>query len=124
MRTDSTPQTIFRKDYAPPAYLVDTVELGFDLDPARTIVANRVSMRHNPASKSRDIVLHGEAIELVQLRMNGVLLKADQYELTETTLTIRKAPAQAVLEIETLCAPVDNTTLSGLYVSNGNFFTQ
>ena len=124
MRTDSSPQTIFRKDYAAPAYLVDTVELGFDLDPARTIVANRISLHQNPASKSRDIVLHGEAIELVQLRMNGVLLKENQYELTPTTLTIRKAPAKVVLEIESLCAPVDNTTLSGLYVSNGNFFTQ
>jgi aminopeptidase N len=33
MRTD-TPQTIYRKDYTAPSYLVDTVELGFDLDPA------------------------------------------------------------------------------------------
>ena len=32
MRTD-TPQTIYRKDYTAPSYLVDTVELGFDLDP-------------------------------------------------------------------------------------------
>ena len=71
MRTDSSPQTIFRKDYTPPAFLVDTVELGFDLHPERTIVASRVVMRQNPASRSRDIVLHGEAIELVQLRMNG-----------------------------------------------------
>jgi aminopeptidase N len=124
MRTDSSPQTIFRKDYSPPAFLVDTVELGFDLDPARTIVASRVAMRQNPASSSHDIVLHGEEIELVALRMNGKPLSAGQYELTESTLTIRKAPAEVVLEIETLCAPVDNTTLSGLYVSNGNFFTQ
>jgi aminopeptidase N len=124
MRTDSSPQTIFRKDYTPPAYLVDTVELGFDLDPARTIVANRITMHHNPASKSRDIVLHGEEIELVQLRLNGKLLTAAQYRLTPSSLTIPKAPVEAVLEIETLCAPVKNTTLSGLYVSNGNFFTQ
>ena len=124
MRTDSSPQTIFRKDYSPPAYLVDTVELGFDLDPARTIVANRVTMRQNPASRSRDIVLHGEEIELVALRMNGKPLSPSQYELSNSTLTIRKAPANVVLEIETLCAPVDNSTLSGLYVSNGNFFTQ
>jgi aminopeptidase N len=124
MRTDSTPQTIFRKDYTPPAYLVDTVELGFDLDPARTIVANRITMHRNRASKSRDIVLHGEEIELVQLRLNGKLLTASQYRLTPSSLTIPKAPAEAVLEIETLCAPVQNTTLSGLYVSNGNFFTQ
>ncbi|HJU98958.1 MAG TPA: aminopeptidase N, partial [Burkholderiaceae bacterium] len=124
MRTDSSPQTIFRKDYTVPAYLVDTVELGFDLDPDRTIVANRITMHRNPASKGRDIVLHGEDIDLVQVRLNGKLLAASQYRLTSTALTIPKAPAEVVLEIETLCAPVKNTSLSGLYVSNGNFFTQ
>ncbi|HEX5342725.1 MAG TPA: aminopeptidase N [Duganella sp.] len=124
MRTDSSPTTIFRKDYTPPAYLVDTVELGFDLAPARTIVANRITLRQNPASKSHDIVLHGEEIELVQIRLNGKLLSAGDYELTASSLTIRSAPAEVVLEIETICAPVENTTLSGLYVSNGNFFTQ
>ena len=124
MRTDSSPQTIFRKDYLPPSFLVDTVELGFDLDPARTVVASRITLRQNPASKSRDIVLHGEDIELVALRMNGKLLKPGQYQLDASTLTIKKAPADVVLEIETLCAPVNNTTLSGLYVSNGSFYTQ
>jgi aminopeptidase N len=124
MRTDSSPQTIFRKDYTPPSYLVDTVELGFDLHPERTVVANRITLRQNPASKRRDIVLHGEEIELVQLRMNGKLLAEGDYVLDHATLTIKKAPAQVVLEIETVCAPVQNTTLSGLYVSNGNFFTQ
>ncbi|MYM23101.1 aminopeptidase N [Duganella sp. FT135W] len=124
MRTDSSPTTIFRKDYTPPAYLVDTVELGFDLAPARTIVANRIVLRQNPASASHDIVLHGEEIELVQVRLNGKLLDAADYELTASSLTIRNAPAEVVLEIETICAPVENTSLSGLYVSNGNFFTQ
>ena len=46
MRTD-TPQTIYRKDYTPPSYLVDTVELGFDLDPSRTVVANRMTLRQH-----------------------------------------------------------------------------
>jgi aminopeptidase N len=124
MRTDSSPTTIYRKDYTPPAFLVDTVELGFDLVPARTVVANRITLRQNPDSASHDIVLHGEEIELVQLRLNGKLLGAGEYELSAATLTIRNAPAKVVLEIETLCAPVENTTLSGLYVSNGNFFTQ
>jgi aminopeptidase N len=56
MRTD-IPQTIYRKDYLPPAYLVETVELGFDLDPARTIVASRLTMTRNPASKQKHIEL-------------------------------------------------------------------
>jgi aminopeptidase N len=123
MRTDS-PQTIYRKDYTPPSYLVETVELGFDLDPARTIVANRIKLRHNPESKNRDIVLHGEEIELVALRLNGTELNPGQYILGTNTLTIKKAPLNAVLEIETTCAPDKNTTLSGLYVSNGSFYTQ
>ena len=123
MRTD-TPQTIFRKDYTPPSYLVDTVELGFDLDPARTVVASRLTLRRNPAATTRGIELHGEDIELVALRLNGKLLGKRDYTLANNLLTIRSAPDDVVLEIETLCAPDKNTTLSGLYVSNGNFFTQ
>jgi aminopeptidase N len=123
MRTD-TPQTIYRKDYTPPSYLVDTVELGFDLAPARTIVANRMTMRRNPDSAQREIELYGEDITLVALRMNGKTLGKRDYRLEGKLLRIPNAPELAELEIETLCAPEKNTTLSGLYVSNGNFFTQ
>ena len=123
MRTD-TPQTIYRKDYTPPSYLVDTVELGFDLDPDRTIVASRIVMSRNPASVGVGIELHGVNLELAALRMNGVALKRSEYRIDGDVLRIHKAPDQVILEIETLTAPVKNTTLSGLYVSNGNFFTQ
>jgi aminopeptidase N len=123
MRTDTSP-TIYRKDYTPPAYLVDTVELGFDLDPARTIVACRLGMRRNPASAEREIELYGENLELVALRMNGRALGKRDYRITGNLLRIANAPDDVTLEIETLIAPEKNTTLNGLYVSNGNFFTQ
>jgi aminopeptidase N len=123
MRTD-TPQTIYRHEYTPPSYLVDTVELGFDLDPARTIVASRLTMRRNPDSLQRDIELFGENLELVALRMNGRKLGKRDYRIEGNLLRIPNAPDEATLEIETLTAPDKNTTLSGLYVSNGNFFTQ
>ena len=32
---------IRREDYAPPAYWIRSVELSFDLDPAKTLVASR-----------------------------------------------------------------------------------
>ena len=123
MRTD-TPQTVYRKDYTPPTYLVDTVELGFDLDPARTVVANRLTLRRNPAASGRAIELHGEDIELVALRLNGKALVGADYTLANNLLVIHEAPDEVVLEIESVCVPEQNTTLSGLYVSNGNFFTQ
>ena len=123
MRTD-TPQTIYRKDYTPPSYLVDTVELGFDLDPARTIVANRMTMRRNPDSAQREIELYGENLELVALRMNGKVLREKDYRIEGSLLTIPNTPEEVTLEIETICAPELNTTLNGLYTSNGNFYTQ
>ena len=123
MRTD-TPQTIYRKDYTPPSYLVENVELGFDLDPDRTIVASRLTMTRNPDSAQREIELHGENLELVALRLNGKTLTTRDYRIAGNLLTIPNAPEHATLEIETLTAPVKNTTLNGLYVSNGNFFTQ
>lgn len=123
MRTD-TPQTIYRKDYTPPSYLVDTVELGFDLDPARTIVANRLTMRRNPDSAQREIELYGENLELVALRMNGRELGEQDYRIEGSLLTIPDTPEEVTLEIETICVPEQNTTLNGLYTSNGSFYTQ
>ncbi|RJG06938.1 aminopeptidase N [Noviherbaspirillum cavernae] len=123
MRTD-TPQTIYRKDYTPPSYWVDTVEMGFDLDPAITRVATRLTMTRNRDSRNKSLVLCGEALELVQLRMNGKPLTKRAYTLHDGTLEIFNAPDKVTLEIETLTHPDRNTSLMGLYVSNGNFFTQ
>src|SRR5690606_18867395 len=78
----------------------------------------------NPESRSKSIVLHGEALELVALRMNGKTLTRRGYTLTDGRLEIADAPEQVTLEIETLLRPDRNTSLMGLYVSNGNFFTQ
>ena len=123
MRTD-TPLTIYRKDYTAPSYLVDKVELGFDLDPARTVVASRLTLHRNPDGAGHAIELVGEDIELVTIRMNGKGLGKGEYALDGNMLRIHEAPEDATLEIETVCVPESNTTLSGLYVSNGSFYTQ
>ncbi|HEY8102269.1 MAG TPA: aminopeptidase N [Burkholderiaceae bacterium] len=123
MRT-KTPQAIQRSDYKPPSFLVETVEMGFDLDPLETRVATRITLRHNPASSSHDIFLYGEELTLAQLRMNGTSLSKRDYKLDNDGLQIPNAPDQVTLEIETIIEPAKNTSLSGLYVSSGNFFTQ
>ncbi len=123
MRTSSAP-AIHRLDYAPPAYLVDTIDLGFDLDPAATRVAARSTLRRNPDSTQRELVLYGEELELVAIRINGKALSKRQYLLQADRLVVPHAPDELTLEIETLIRPDRNTSLMGLYVSNGNFFTQ
>jgi aminopeptidase N len=123
MRTD-TAHAIYRSDYTPPAYWVETVEIGFDLDPDATRVATRMTLTRNKAAASKTLTLYGEEIELVQLRLNGVPLNKRAYRLNEGVLQIADAPDNVTLEIETLTHPSKNTSLMGLYVSNGNFFTQ
>jgi aminopeptidase N len=120
----TTPATIYRKDYIAPGYWVDTVDMGFDLHPKRTHVATRLSMRRNHDSSEKDIILFGENINLLQLRMNGTNLKKNGYSLQNNRLSIFNAPDDVILEIETSIAAEKNTTMSGLYMSNGNFFTQ
>nr|WP_230408708.1 aminopeptidase N [Undibacterium flavidum] len=120
----AAPVTIYRKDYIAPGFWVDTVEMGFDLHPQRTHVATRITMRRNHDSAEKDLVLFGEYIKLLQLRMNGMNLKKSAYTVTKERLVISNAPDQVTLEIETAIAADKNTTMSGLYVSNGNFFTQ
>ena len=42
-------QQVRRADYRPPAFLIDTVALDFDLDPTATTVRSRLAVRRNPA---------------------------------------------------------------------------
>ncbi len=123
MRTD-TAAIVLRDNYNQPAYWVQSLDMGFDLDPKATRVAARSIHRRNPASKESDLVLHGDEVELVALRMNGKTLSKRQYRLDHGKLIIPNAPDEVTLEIETLIHPDTNTSLMGLYVSNDNFFTQ
>ena len=124
--TKQPPVTIHRKDYTTPAYWVNTVEMGFDLDSARTLVATRITMQRNGTSPNRDVELLGDGAKLVALRMNGKTLKKgiNGYSIVDGKLRIANAPDEITLEIETLVEPEKNTSMMGLYVSNGNFFTQ
>jgi aminopeptidase N len=123
--TDTAPKEIRLADYAPPAFLVDTVDLRFELDEVATIVVARLQLRRNPAAPAdAPLQLDGEALALVRLMRNGSELGADSYQLTRHGLTIPEMPAACLLEIETRISPRENTELSGLYVSGGNYFTQ
>ena len=78
MKTD-TPVTIRRTDYAPPAFLVDTVDLDFDLDPAATTVRARLALRRNPAAAA-DAPLHldGDGLTLVEAKLDGAVLAPER----------------------------------------------
>jgi aminopeptidase N len=113
-----------RQDYRPPDFRISTVDLVFDLDPARTQVTSTLHFQCN-SSASGSWRLDGEGLELLSIAIDDIALQAGQdYELTDKALTIHAPPANGVLRTEVAIRPASNTHLEGLYVSSGNFFTQ
>jgi aminopeptidase N len=115
---------IRRADYQPPAYWIDTVELCFDLDPAKTRVLNRMKLRRNAAMPAQALRLDGEELNLARVLVNGqgTSFKLENGQLVLENLPQGEEPFE--LEIFSTCAPAKNTKLSGLYTSGDSFFTQ
>ncbi|MFT3811848.1 MAG: aminopeptidase N [Acidovorax sp.] len=115
---------IHRADYTAPAFWIDTVDLTFDLDPAKTRVLNKMRLRRNPAVPAQPLRLDGEDLNLARVLVNGggTSFKMEGGQLVLENLPEGEEPFD--LEIFTTCCPAKNTQLMGLYVSQGAFFTQ
>ena len=121
----ATPHEVRLADYQPPPFLVDQADLHFELDEAATRVRSRLKLRRNPAApQDAPLRLDGEALTLLRLARDGETLGGNQYHLEDGVLVIPDMPDTCELAVDTQIAPKDNTELSGLYVSNGSFFTQ
>ncbi|MEX1166610.1 MAG: aminopeptidase N, partial [Hydrogenophaga sp.] len=121
---EGNPVTVRREDYAAPAYWIDTVDLCFDLDPAKTRVLNKMRVRRNPDVAAQALRLDGEDLNLARVLVNGA---GCSFKLDGETLVLENLPEGIEpfeLEIFTTCVPEKNTQLMGLYVSQGTFFTQ
>lgn len=115
---------IYRADYQAPAYWIDTVELCFDLDPAKTRVLNRMKLRRNPDVPAQALKLDGDELNLARVLVNG---QGTSFKMEGQRLVLENLPEghePFELEIFTTCSPAKNTQLMGLYVSNESFFTQ
>ncbi len=124
--SQDNPRTIYLKDYRVPAFLIDRTELHFELGEKATLVKSRLSMRRNPACEHQDapLCLHGDDLQLRRLVLDGVTQTGDQYLHDKEGLTLHNVPVQFVVECVTLLKPQDNSSLEGLYRSNGMFCTQ
>ncbi|AXS84885.1 MULTISPECIES: aminopeptidase N [Marinobacter] len=125
MRT-SQPQTIYLSDYKVPAYLVDTVELTFELFEDGARVHSTLELRRNPesAEASAPLELDGDSLKLESVALDGAKLAASDYEDRGDQLVIRSVPDRFRLTTVTWIEPQNNTRLEGLYKSSGMFCTQ
>ena len=119
---EAQPRAIHLKDYAPPAFRVETIELDVDIREHDAVVKAKLALRRNPgAPASRPLVLDGDELELVSVTLDG---KPVRHEVTPEKLTIPDCPDSCTLETVSKIVPQKNTKLEGLYATKHGFVTQ
>lgn len=134
---DAPATTIYLKDYAPPAYVIDRTDLAFDLFEDHADVRSILRFTANPAAAPNEsLVLHGQDLELIELVLvsntgERVVVDERHYIIADETLTIASLPSllgsdtsSFELRCHTRIEPQNNTALEGLYKSKKMFCTQ
>ncbi len=123
MKTE-TPIPIRRQDYRAAPYRVARTELEFHLDETTTRVYATLHVERQNDTIG-PLVLDGEHLKLIDIKLDGRPLPADAYEVTADKLTVKNPPATRFrLDTAVEINPKANTALSGLYMSDGMFCTQ
>ncbi|ALG69119.1 aminopeptidase N [Beggiatoa leptomitoformis] len=119
------PQAIYRKDYHQPDFFIESIDLHFSLDEDVTLVHSQMVIRPRTTNQTVPLVLQGESLVLKNLKLNGQVLNTHDYQVDKIHLTIPTVPTQSfTLETIVEIKPQENTALTGLYKSSGNYCTQ
>jgi hypothetical protein len=104
MREGSSPVLVRREDYTAPSHWIRSVDLTFDLDPAKTLVINRMRVEPNADRPGEPLRLDGEAITLTRVLVNG---ESVSFRNEGGQLVLDKLPGETFdLEIRRLLHPV------------------
>jgi aminopeptidase N len=121
-----TPRPVHLDDYRPPEFLIEHVDLYFDLDLEATRVQAAIAFRRNPAAVRGhgELRLDGEQLELEAIAIDGRPLTPAEYRLAEDALTLLRVPDRFELTTRVCIHPGLNTALEGLYRSGPMLCTQ
>jgi aminopeptidase N len=123
--TARRPPTIYLRDYRPPPFVAETVELRFDLYEDHALVTARTRYARAPgAGLDVPLRLDGHDLVLESVAIDGRMLTPADYLMDGERLTVPPVPDAFSLEVVTRLRPQENTALEGLYKSGGNFCTQ
>ncbi|MUJ38071.1 aminopeptidase N [Aliivibrio fischeri] len=114
------PQAKFRSDYQSPEFTISDIDLVFDLNDTNTLVS--ATSKVQQLKQSTDLLLEGEGMKLVSLKIDDV--EYSDFTQTDTQLTIHNVSGDFTLAIITEINPQENTALEGLYKSGDGFCTQ
>lgn len=118
---------IYLKDYRQSDYLIDDIDLEFDIYEEKTIVTTVINFFKNPETQSNEFHLNGQELEIKSLDINGKILTNSDYRYDNDKLFIHDIESfgerfkfKSVVSID----PQSNTALEGLYKSGNIYCTQ
>jgi aminopeptidase N len=122
---NSFSRAIHLRDYSAPAWWVDTIDLDVSIaDNGDTTVGAVMLVRRNENAPRADLELDGEALELIDVRVDDVTLDNPVSLLKDGRLVLTGLPDSCRLTTRVRIRPDVNTTLSGLFRSKDGYFTQ
>lgn len=124
LRTENAPKTIYLKDYTAPDYTAESVDMTFKLYEGRTEVTTTTRYKRQNDNASV-LFLNGQELKLLGLSIDDQdATEGADYDLDESSLTVKTDKAAFSLTTRCEIVPEDNTALEGLYKSGGNYTTQ
>ncbi|RUO72981.1 aminopeptidase N [Idiomarina ramblicola] len=117
------PKAKYRKDYQAPEFTITDVDLTFDLHPTETRVKSVLKVVRQ-GEHEKPLVLDGEQLTLLSIKVNGEEVAEDLYQHDEQNLTLKTSLNSFTLEIENSVNPTANEALEGLYLAEDTFCTQ
>lgn len=126
MLQDESTQTVYLKDYQPPQYLVEDIQLSFNINDGHTVVESSMQMVRNPQAENLDktVILQGEALELTSLVVDGSDLSINDYQLDDQALSFQAPGERFTVKTTSIIHPEENTALEGMYHSGRMYCTQ
>ncbi len=110
-----------RTDYKAPDFTVTSIDLSFDLSDDETRVVSTARYLRKTQDRKAPLVLDGEKLKLVSVALDGGACK---FREEPGKLVVEDVPDEFELTVENIISPATNTSLMGLYKSDGVYCTQ
>src|SRR5437762_12067604 len=112
------PRAIHLKDYSPPEFRIDSLDLDVDLRDDHARVRAKLQVRHNGGPAP--LVLDGEELQLISVSRDGT---QPPYEVAAQKLPLRDEPHAVTLQTAPRIVPQETPQLEARYAPNHAFVT-
>ncbi len=123
MKTDQSHRK-YLQQYKQPDFTILRTDLDFSLNAGVTTVKSRLNIRRQTNDGQAALVLDGVELKVVDLQIDNDFLDDSDFSYDGEQLTIPDVPHEFEFVATVEINPAANTSLEGLYQSNGNYCSQ